>query len=77
MKKELEMLFKMSLFYGLTRNWISRRNVILADEMGLGKTIQALSVMWWLRKMRNIRGPFLSAFYSFTPLQTHTHTCTF
>lgn len=32
-------------------------NGILADEMGLGKTLQAISILGYLRKHRNITGP--------------------
>ncbi len=32
-------------------------NGILADEMGLGKTLQSISLLAFLREVRNIRGP--------------------
>src|SRR5690606_19933640 len=49
--------------------WYNRRNSILADEMGLGKTIQSVSILWYLQKYQNIRGPFLVI----APLSTIPH----
>lgn len=49
--------------------WFNGRNSILADEMGLGKTIQSVSVLWYLQKYQNIRGPFLVI----APLSTIPH----
>lgn len=49
--------------------WYNRRNSILADEMGLGKTVQTVSMLWYLFKYRNIRGPFMII----APLSTIPH----
>lgn len=49
--------------------WYNRRNSILADEMGLGKTVQTVSMLWYLYKYRNIRGPFMII----APLSTIPH----
>lgn len=49
--------------------WYNRRNSILADEMGLGKTVQTVSMLWYLFKYRNVRGPFMII----APLSTIPH----
>ena len=49
--------------------WYHHRNSILADEMGLGKTVQTVSMLWYLFKYRNIRGPFMII----APLSTIPH----
>ena len=45
-------------------NWLANLyqngiNGILADEMGLGKTLQCISLLCWLREVKNFTGPFL------------------
>jgi superfamily II DNA or RNA helicase len=49
--------------------WYNHRNSILADEMGLGKTVQTVSMLWYLYRYRNIRGPFMII----APLSTIPH----
>lgn len=53
----------------LAHCWYQRRSSILADEMGLGKTCQSVSIIEYLYRVENIRGPFLIV----APLSTVNH----